>query len=292
MNTKTIATTFSFSHLNRRFGRFFSLLSTGVVFFLSGYGFAETEIENWAEHDESSIQVIDHRLWQGVLDQAVVTVGDGINRFDYGALSSTYKIQLNRYIQQLSTVEVAKLSRNQQLAFWINLYNAVTVQLVVENYPTSSIRKLGKALFSFGPWDDQLVSVKGERLSLNDIEHNIIRPIFKDKRIHYAVNCASLGCPNLSAVAFDGSRLDQQLNGAACEFISHPRAVSFDGNKLKLSSIYKWYLDDFGDDVKALIPHLLECVDEETRIRLEKFEPTRRNVKYHYDWKLNDVKRN
>lgn len=108
-------------------------------------------------------------------------------------MSLASKQQLKRYIQQMASLDPRDYKKQEQFAYWVNLYNALTVQLVLDNYPTSSIKKLGKGFFSFGPWDDDIIRVAGKKLTLNDIEHRILRPIWRDKRIHYVVNCASLG---------------------------------------------------------------------------------------------------
>ena len=103
-----------------------------------------------------------------------------------------------------------------------------------------SITKLGKGFFSFGPWDDKTLTINNKELSLNDIEHRILRPIYNDARIHYAVNCASYSCPNLAAQAYTVENMDQLLDKGAEHYINHPRGVSIKNNKLTLSSIYSW----------------------------------------------------
>lgn len=272
----------------------FAVLNGLLVFNVS----AKTDTHYWASFNPNSLTVIDHQYWQFFLDQYLIQdLGKkdivrnvGVSRFNYGAVSPDDKNRLKHYIQDLSKADVLNLSRKEQLAYWINLYNALTVSLVVEHYPIKSIRKVKGGFFSFGPWDEELVTVSGKSLSLNDIEHRIIRPIFKDKRIHYAVNCASIGCPNLSASVYTGASVDQQLDDAMCEFINHPRAVRLEAEKLFLSSIFKWYLEDFAGSVDELLPHLASCKQGDERERLESFKPTWRNVIYSYDWNLNDIK--
>ncbi|MEO1088179.1 MAG: DUF547 domain-containing protein, partial [Acidobacteriota bacterium] len=171
------------------------------------------------------------------------------------------------------------------MAYWINLYNVLTVKTVLEHYPVESIKDiaLAPAGAGGGPWDAPLVEVLGRALSLNDIEHRILRPIWADERIHYAVNCAALGCPNLAAVPFTGRTLDGLLDRAAEAFINHPRAVRFDGGRLVLSSIFDWYGVDFGDR-EELLEHLAEHARPPVDEQLETFSG---EIVFEYDWDLN-----
>ena len=126
--------------------------------------------------------------------------------FDYAAVTQADRTALKTYLKDLQAVRVTTLPRRAQMPFWINLYNALTVEVILDNYPVKSIRDIKSGLFSSGPWSTELVRVEGHDLSLDDIEHEILRPIWKDKRIHYAVNCASIGCPNLAAKAYTEGR--------------------------------------------------------------------------------------
>ena len=131
-------------------------------------------------------------------------------------------------------------SRREQKAFWINLYNALTVRLVAESYSVGSIRDIAS------PFDTKVVEVEGQPLSLNDIEHRILRPIWSDARIHYAVNCAAIGCPNLLPVAFTGPNTGQLLELAAHGYINHRRGARIEDGGLIVSKIYGWFTEDFG----------------------------------------------
>ena len=121
----------------------------------------------------------------------------------------------------MAAVRVSGLGRDEQCAYWINLYNALTLEVVLDHYPVDSIRDIdiSPGLFSQGPWGKKLITVEGEQVSLNDIEHRILRPIWRDPRIHYAINCASLGCPNLQPRPFTGRTLDHALDLAAMRFV-------------------------------------------------------------------------
>ena len=179
------------------------------------------------------------------------------------------------------------LNRDEQKAYWINLYNALTVKVVLDHYPVRTIRliNLSSRAFARGPWDTKLLTVEGEELSLNDIEHRILRPIWQDPRVHYAVNCASLGCPNLQPQAFTGRDVEMQLEKAAREFINHPRGVSFPRNRLQVSSIYFWFQEDFGGSEKGIIKHLRKYL---TGKNLEQLDKVEKRIGHDYDWNLND----
>jgi hypothetical protein len=136
-----------------------------------------------------------------------------------------------------------------------------------------------------GPWKTKLVTVEGRALSLDDIEHAIMRPTFKDPRVHYAVNCASIGCPNLQRAAFRGASLEAQLDAAARAFINHPRAVRLEGRRLRLNSIYDWFRVDFGDEA-ALRAHLVRYAAPELAAQIQAATGI---AGYAYDWSLNDI---
>lgn len=242
----------------------------------------------WSDFDETVRLSVDHEPWQWLLDDYLESeTDDGVARVDYEGLQEEAFEDLQDYIAQLSSTDPRGTARNDQMAYWINLYNAVTVALIVDHYPVSSITDLGETQLAFGPWDDKLVSVAGESLSLNDIEHGILRPVFGDPRIHFGVNCASIGCPNLMAEAFTGDNLDELLELAAATFMEHPRAVSWDGDQLLMSSLFDWYGSDFGKSTEAQLATLASYCPEPVGARLKAH---RGSTDYHYDWQLNDLR--
>lgn len=240
----------------------------------------------WTASDESSSASIDHDDWQYILD-AYLVAGDpaGINLFAYGEVTTADRDRLSRYINKLAATDPRKLSRAEQRAYWVNLYNALTVALVIDFYPVKSIREIHGGLFNSGPWDEELVEIAGEKLTLNDIEHRILRPVFRDPRTHYSINCASIGCPNLAAEAFTKANMEQLLDEGARAFINHPRGVSVAGDRLQASSIYKWFSVDFGAGTADLIGHLLVYARPELAEKLKNFNG---EITYAYDWQLNE----
>lgn len=198
---------------------------------------------------------VDHSTWDRFLGTYVVRGGDRVNRVNYRAAKPA-QAALKGYIASLTAIEPATLTRDAAMAYWINLYNAKTVDLILDNYPVSSIRDIGGGLFSRGPWDKDVVRVSGRVLSLNDIEHGILRPIWRDPRIHYAVNCASIGCPNLRTRAYTAAALQSDLNQAAREYVTHPRGAQLTSRGLVVSSIFKWYKEDFGGTDAGVLAHV------------------------------------
>ncbi|KHT65528.1 hypothetical protein RJ45_00675 [Photobacterium gaetbulicola] len=233
----------------------------------------------WQQYATTNSQTVDHSRWQRLLDKYLV-VQPNQTLFRYNRVSDGDKYELNRYLRDLSKLDPHQLNRNEQFAYWVNLYNAQTVKLILDNYPVSSITKLG-GFFSFGPWDEQVLTINGKRLSLNDIEHRILRPIWRDPRIHYAVNCASLGCPDLQPEVFTASNRERLLDRAATRFINSRKGVNPQDDNTQLSSIYDWYGSDFGS-TSQLQKHINQY-RQGAPITLGR-------VSYDYDWSLNEAK--
>lgn len=215
-------------------------------------------IERWTAHNPSSTEQIDHRQLDFLLNRYRSMGDDEIARFAYDKVTAADKTILKNYLKQLSQTKVSNLNRDAQYAFWVNLYNSLTLTVILDHYPVESIRdiNISPGLFTSGPWGAKLIEIEGSPLSLDDIEHGIIRPIWKDPRSHYVLNCASLGCPDLPQKALNPDTLDQTLNQAAIAFINHPRAARVQGNDLQVSSIYRWFSVDFGTSDINIIAHL------------------------------------
>ena len=250
-------------------------------------------IPAWDASDENNVARIDHGAWQEILNDYLRAHDSGVNRFDYGALKGNAgaTATLVAYLESLQSLDPRDYSRAEQKAYWINFYNALTVKVVADAYPVDSIKDISESLFGKlgrifgGPWDDVHANVAGLDLTLNNIEHGILRPIWRDNRIHYAVNCASYGCPNLSPTVFTADNAEELLDAGARAYVNHPRGVEFmDDDFMIISSIYKWYVADFGDTEKSVIKHLVKYADEPLAKRLRKFAGS---VDYEYDWSLN-----
>jgi hypothetical protein len=242
----------------------------------------------WQAFDANSKVKVDHSAWDDFLGLYLVTKHpSGINRVRYAAVTSEDKKALEDYLERLQGTALSTLNHQEQKAFWINLYNALTVRIIIDHYPVKSIRDIdiSPGWFSNGPWDAKLLTIEGEKLSLNDIEHRILRPIWQDNRVHYAVNCASLGCPNLQIKPFTADNLEALLDQAASDYINHPRGMKVEGDKAILSSIYDWFQVDFGSIEEGVRQHLLKYAGAE---RTEYLKTGKVHFFYDYDWALNE----
>lgn len=240
----------------------------------------------WRANNQSDSRTIDHSRWGSLLKSYVRKGRGGVNLFAYRRVSGADKTKLNAYINDLTALKISGYNRNVQKAYWINLYNALTVKVILDNGPVKSIRDIdiSPGLFSDGPWGKKLVKVEGRNVSLNDIEHRILRPLWRDARIHYAVNCASIGCPNLQTKPFTGKTVNGQLAKGARDYVNSPRGVSIKGGKVTVSKIYDWFYDDFGKSDQDVLNHILKYANGDLKRQLQSIGKIH-NVAY--DWKLN-----
>jgi hypothetical protein len=233
--------------------------------------------------------VFDHAAFDALLARRARNSRDGVVRVDYRGwqASRADRAALDAYIAALEGLRPHSLTRPEQFAYWANLYNAVTIRVVLEAYPVSTIRTIRSGLLP-GPWRRRVVTVEGVELTLDDIEHAILRRGWADPRVHYAVNCASYSCPNLPLRAWRGAGLGPGLDAAARAYVNSARAVRFDGDVLVVSSIYRWYADDFGGSDARVIAHLARYADEPLSSRLRS---ATRIDRHTYEWALNDIQR-
>lgn len=222
------------------------------------------------------------------------------DRFDYKALVAD-RSKLDWYLGALQSVareEFERWTKEQRYAFWINAYNAYTLHLVAKSYPLDSIKDLG-ALFK-SPWDKPFVPLghlfpdaPKKELTLNEIEHEILRPRFKDARVHAAINCASRGCPPLRAAAFVAAELDTQLDAQARAWLADAARNRFDAAKKKaqVSEIFRWFKDDFARDAGSVPEWLAKYAPPEHAAWLREAGKGLDLSYLDYSWKLNDVER-
>ncbi|MFU8892968.1 MAG: DUF547 domain-containing protein [Luteolibacter sp.] len=209
------------------------------------------------------------------------------SKVDYAALKKS-PAKLNTYLDTLAAVkksDYAKWNRNQQMAFLINLYNAATLKLVIDHYPVTSIRRIGGLLRS--PWKMDVVRMFGDMVTLDHVEHDVLRPNFNEARIHFAVNCASIGCPDLRNEAFRAADLERQLEEQTRAFLSDRSRNHFDarGNTLHLSPIFKWYEEDFVKKSGSVEKYVAPYLDAAARKAIQGGGVRVRNT--NYDWSLN-----
>ena len=236
----------------------------------------------WDESDEASVKTIDHSAWGGILSGYLDSRPDGA-LFAYSKVVKSDRELLQKYLVYLTGLDPRLFNRKEQKAYWINLYNALTVELILDHYPVKSITKIGP-WYKFGPWDDEITRVAGESLTLNDIEHRILRPIWQDKRIHYVVNCASKGCPDLAARPYTGATVDGMMEEAAERYIQQEKGVVFIDGKLTLSRIYEWYAIDFGSK-ESLLRHIKRYSRPGMMKRIDRYTG---ELMYQYSWSLNE----
>lgn len=241
----------------------------------------------WEANNPASQQLIDHHLFQEFLSHYVITDKNDVNLVNYKKVTTQDRALLENYLIKLSQVRIDQYNCNEQLAFWINLYNALTIKTILDHYPVKSILdiNISSGLFNKGPWDAKLITVENEKLSLNDIEHRIIRPIWNDPRTHYALNCASYSCPNLNKEPYTAKHLKIALNQAASTYINSSRGVSINNKQLTVSKIYDWYQTDFGHNEQAVILHLAQYAHPKIKEQILDFHKIDH---YTYDWALNE----
>ncbi len=236
------------------------------------------------EFDETSTQIVNHDAWDDFLSQYVLQTQDRRTVVDYAAVTDADHAALKSYIKLLQKEDPTTLTKDEAFAFWANLYNALTVDIVLERYPVQSIMRIRSGIRP-GPWKRKVAKLKGYSLTLDQIEHDILRKFWADNRVHYALNCASESCPNLAPHAFRGDTLDSALNTAAEQYVNHPRGVTIKNGRIVASSIYKWYEEDFGGNEEGVLEHLKKYAAPELR---DKLNNASRISRYAYDWDLND----
>jgi hypothetical protein len=223
---------------------------------------------------------VTHELWDALLQKHVRT--DGM--VDYKGFVRDSN-ELNRYLRVLESAHPndKSWSRNEQMAYWINAYNAYTIQLIVRNYPVASIKDIkGGIAFVNSVWDMKFIRIQGFTYDLNNIEHNILRPVFKDARIHAAINCASFSCPKLFPEAYTADKLDAQLDTAMRGFVNDRLRNRISPEKAEISEIFKWFKGDFERDGS-----LRDFLNKYSEVKItEKTDISH----IDYDWALNEAK--
>lgn len=221
-----------------------------------------------AEKEQVKPEKFNHDLFDGLLSIHVSKTGV----VNYAGFKKD-EGKLDSYLSLLERTNIEKdWSNNKKLAFWINLYNASTIKLILQNYPLNSIMKLdgGKV------WDREWVKQNGKTYSLNHIEHEIIRPRFMDSRIHFAVNCAAKSCPPIWNNAWTEQNISRSLDQVTRSFINNSNYNIVSSEKAVLSKIFKWYATDFGD--------LIEYINKYSKVKIS----NKTNIEYQeYDWDLN-----
>lgn len=228
-----------------------------------------TSTESTPEAEKIESEVLpDHSNWNALLSTYVSATGN----VNYKGLSGKIS-ELDAYLSWLASNAPGASDKSQKAkAYWINAYNAFTVKLILDNYPIASITDIAGGK----PWDKKWIKLGNKTYSLNDIEHGIIRPVWKDARIHFAVNCAAKSCPPLVNKAYTSDNIDGLLEKATKSFINNQNYNTIGAGQTKLSKIFEWYNEDFGD----LITYI-------NRYSSTKVKPNAQVGFIDYNWALN-----
>lgn len=228
---------------------------------------------------QSNAQPVSHEIWDSLLRKHV----DDNGLVDYKGMAAD-STQLNEYLQLLSLNAPNKKnwSDNEKMAYWINAYNAFTVDLILDYYPVNSIKDIKDGIpFVSTVWDIKFFKIAGEDFDLNNIEHGILRKDFDDPRVHFALVCASMSCPKLQNSAFIADKLDEQLNQAAREFLNEPFRNEISESPVKVSKLLDWYWGDFKDKYDSRFALIKAYSDQEI--------DTSKEVEFlEYNWELNE----
>lgn len=212
---------------------------------------------------------ISHEAWDKLLRQYVSADG----KVNYPGFQKS-KADLTTYLEYLAKNPVQETwSKNEKMAYWINAYNAFTIKLILNNYPTTSITKLHEGK----PWDVKWIKLGDKTYTLNNIENDILRPQFKDARIHFAINCAAKSCPPLLNRAWTAENLQKYLDQQTKAFVNNQQFNKISASEVQLSKIFEWYASDFGN--------MVEFLNQYTTLKIS----PKALVKYvEYDWALNE----
>lgn len=205
---------------------------------------AEEIVKTASPKEEVTKAVLSHESWDALLQKHVSASG----KVNYKGFKAE-KPKLQAYLDLLAANPIQKdWPRNKKMAYWINAYNAFTIKLIVDNYPITSITKINNGK----PWDKKWIKLGGKTYSLNQIENDILRPQFKDARIHFAVNCAAKSCPPILNHAWTADNLNKYLAKQAKRFINDSNYNTISAKKVKISKIFEWYAGDFEDIISYL----------------------------------------
>ncbi len=220
---------------------------------------------------------VDNRIYATLLKKHVTN-----EHVNYDGFQKDEKL-LDDYLAILGHVNVNSLSKKGQFAFYINVYNAFTIKLILTKYPgINSIKEIGS--FFTNPWNIKFISLQGKTVTLDHIEHKILRPRFKDPRVHFAINCASKSCPPLLDEPYDEKNLENQLNNQTRKFINDKRNTFLKKNTLFISKIFKWFQKDFAD--KPIL-FIRQHASDELKEKLDSSEGDVKISYLNYDWTLN-----
>ncbi len=237
------------------------------------------EIKFWNDSEKLSQLAFDDSKWVSILETYVIkNHPSGVNRFDYQAVTDADKVKLNEFIDYMQQLDPRQLNKAWQKAYWLNLFNAALIQEVLESEPESSMREMGRGL-----WRSNRLYISMQKISLDDIEHGILRPIFNDPRVHFSLAAGTVGSASIPDVSFNGRNVEDLLESNTREFLNHDRGVMLSDRGVVLSSIFKWYVDDFGGDYESVKQFIIPYLSDSMARALS----ASNRARYNYDWSLN-----
>lgn len=236
-------------------------------------------IEFWNDYEPDSGLKLNHSTWQSMLDKYLDDMHpSGVNRFNYDQVTDQDKQLLIQYLDFLQGMDPRQLNRPRKKAFWLNLYNATIVSMVLASKPEQSIKGIGSI------WRKKRLVVARQKMSLDDIEHGVLRPLFNDPRIHFGLTPATIGSGDLPAEAFTGDNVEELLERNTQDFfVSGNKGAYIEGNRLVVSSIFKWYKSDFGGNDVNVKSFIKKYANEGLRASIDQSS----KISYQYDWGLN-----
>ena len=234
---------------------------------------------------EDSILAIDHGKFARFLANNRKNLPKyGIFGLNYAKISSADKQLLKLYLMDMGEVNLSLYNYDAQYAYWLNIYNAITIVIVLEYYPIPSFRAIEGAMKAKkSPWSLERFTQNGVQMSLDQVEHDILRGFFLDWRLHFAIHAATISSGSLQATPYKAEQLDAQLEATVRQALLDPHVVSLDGNVLRLDARFHWYRQDFGKSFQDIL-QILRKYREDIANRL----PQDFKIEYFFDWTLND----
>lgn len=233
--------------------------------------------EYWDKYNTQSQESINHSLWDSFLEENLIKVDNRYTPY-YSKINSVEKNRLDYYIDEMSNITIQDYNSDTQKAYWINLYNALTVKVLLDHYPVKSIMEIS-TLLSRGPWSKKLIKISGKKLSLKDIKERILLPIWKDYRIHYILFDSSISGPELFPRAVTAQNIEQFLTVTELNYINKQGTVKIDGNMVIISALVKRYSEDLTYSEEQMISYLNEKLDK--RVDFNRY-----GIRYSYNWLL------
>ncbi|MCB0421201.1 MAG: DUF547 domain-containing protein [Bdellovibrionales bacterium] len=230
-----------------------------------------------------------YKSYEEILKKFVVVSGP-VSTVKYKSLK-TNRTELDQFTQSLSSVtqkQFNEWTQPQQIAFLINAYNALTLKLIIDHYPVKSIKKIGS--FFSSPWKKEFFSLFGKKSFLDHIEHGILRKKYSEPRVHFAVNCASIGCPALANFAYTAEKLEEQLQQQTKLFLSDSKrnTLNTKSKTLRLSKIFDWFEEDFSKNKNSVAKFIAPHITGDKTLQKSIIDGTYKIEFHSYDWNLND----